>query len=507
MRVNPLRRVYIAAESWFNFSFEKLNPMYHLGTLTFFFFWVILITGIYLFLPFKGSIDGAYTSVEWMTHKQWYVAGIMRSLHRYASDAAIITILIHMVREFARDRYRGTRWYSWVTGVPLLWMVVPLGITGYWLVWDQLAQYVAIGSAHLLDAIPIFFGSMATNFLAGQLSNRFFTLIEFLHLLGQPLVLVFALWFHVRRISNVNIMPPRGLAIGTFLALLALSLLKPAVSHEQANLSIVPQSLNLDWFYLNIYPLLDYWTAGQVWLLAVGITVLLIFLPWLPPKRSKAAAVVDLENCDGCKQCFEDCPFDAISVQARTDGKKHEHEVVVIPALCTGCGICVGACHSANPFRKAETKLSPGIDMPDRPMDEVRSQTEAAIKAMQGDQKIIVYGCDHGYSMASLNSKNTQGISLYCSGMLPPTMIGYALKNGADGVMVSGCRKNDCYNRFGERWTEMRIVSDRKPNLRSRVDHRRTVSHGAGPTDGKKIEQALKAFRQKLIKLDHKADE
>jgi len=507
MRVNPLRRAFIASETWFNFSFAELNPLYHLGTLTFFFFWVILITGIYLFLPFKGSIDGAFTSVEWMTHKQWYVAGVMRSLHRYASDAAVITMVLHLFREFAQDRYRGTRWYSWITGVPLLWMVVPLGITGYWLVWDQLAQYVANGSAQLLDAIPIFFGSMATNFLPGQISDRFFTLIEFLHLLGQPLVLVFALWFHVRRISNVNIMPPKGLAVGSFIALLILALLKPAISHEQANLAIVPQSLNLDWYYLNIYPLLDSWTAGEVWVLATGITFLLIFLPWLPPKRRKAAAVVSLDNCDGCKQCFEDCPYDAISVQARTDGKKHSHEVVVDPALCTSCGICVGGCHAANPFRRARTELVSGIDMPDFTANQMREKTLAAVEALTGEHKILVFGCDHGYPMASLNNDNTHGISLFCSGMLPPTMIEYALKKGADGVLVSGCRTNDCYNRFGERWTEMRIVSDREPHMRSRADHRHTISQGAGPTDRKQIESALKKLREKLIRLEQISDD
>lgn len=506
MSVNPLRRVFIACESWFNLSFAGLNPLYHLGTLTFFFFWVILISGIYLFIPYKGSIGGAYDSVEWMTHNQWYAAGIMRSLHRYASDAAIITIVLHLFRELAHDRYRATRWYSWVTGIPLLWMIVPLGITGYWLVWDEMAQYIAVGSARLMDAFPIFFGSMATNFVPGRMSDRFFTLIEFLHLLGQPLFLVFAIWFHIRRISNVNIMPPKGLAIGSFIALLVISLIKPATSHAPADLSIVPQVLNLDWYYLNIYPLLDYWTAGQVWVLTLGVTLILVFLPWLPPKRNKATAVVDLDNCNGCQQCFEDCPYDAISVQARTDGKKHKFEVVVNPGSCTSCGICVGACHSANPFRRANPYLTPGIDMPDFPVHELRSQTEEVIKSMQGEHKILVFGCDHGYDLKRIRDNNTRGISLYCSGMLPPTMIDYAMKKGADGVLISGCRNNDCHNRFGERWTEMRITSERKPHMRARVDQRHIISQGAGPTDRKEIEQAIVRLRNKLIQLERGAN-
>jgi len=134
----------------------------------------------------------------------------MRSLHRYASDAAIITILLHIVKEFVFNRYRSNRWFTWVTGVPLVWMIFVLGITGYWLVWDELAQYVAITSAELMDSIPIFTASMAGNFLSDDLlSNRFFTLMAFMHLIGLPIFLVFGIWLHVFRLNGPRINPAR----------------------------------------------------------------------------------------------------------------------------------------------------------------------------------------------------------------------------------------------------------------------------------------------------------
>ncbi len=501
MQATPIKRAYLALENWFNYSFGSWNPLYHLGTLTFFFFWVVLISGIYMFIFFHGSLDGAYASVDRITHEQWYAGGVIRSLHRYASDAAIGCILLHMFREFALDRHHGARWYSWFTGVPLLWMVVTLGITGYWLVWDKLAQYIAIGSAHLMDVLPIFFGSMTRNFLEGAVSDRFFILIEFLHLLGQPMLLVFALWFHVRRLSNVNINPPRGLAIGSLIALTALSLIKPAVSHAPAELTTVPQLLRLDWFYLNIYPLLDYWRAGEIWVLTIGITVLLLILPWLPPRRSGAAAVVDLSHCDGCRQCFEDCPFDAISVQARTDGAPHEHEVVVEPALCAACGICVGSCHVSNPFRKSEKELKTGIDMPQLPLHEMRARTDAALAELRGDVRILVFGCEHGIDVTLLNREDTQGITLFCSGMLPPSFVEYALRKGADGVVLAGCRHADCYFRFGNHWMEQRLEGKRNPVLRKRVDRRRITIRGGAETDKDVVEKALNRFRQNLSQL------
>ena len=219
-RVNFIKRSYLLLEEWFTLSFgSNWNPLYHLGTLAFFFFWVVLISGIYLFIFFDTSIAGAYASVEYMTHEQWYMGGIMRSLHRYASDAAVVTILLHMFREFALDRYRGFRWWSWVTGIPTLWFVITVGITGYWLVWDELGLYVAVLSSQLMDSLPMMSGSMARDFLAGQLTDRLFTLMGFLHLLGQPILLGFAIWLHVKRLSHVEVTAPRGLAVGSFLAL------------------------------------------------------------------------------------------------------------------------------------------------------------------------------------------------------------------------------------------------------------------------------------------------
>ncbi len=124
--------------------------------------------------------------------------------------------------------------------------------------------------------------------------------------------------------------------MGTFVALLALSLLNPAISHAPANLATMPQEIKLDWFYLNAYPLLDYWSEGKTWVLTISVTVFLMIMPWLLPRKDGAKAVVDLDNCNGCGLCFDDCPFDAISVQARTDGAKFENEVVVNPECMRG---------------------------------------------------------------------------------------------------------------------------------------------------------------------------
>ena len=54
----------------------------------------------------------------------------MRSAHRYASDAMVLTMLLHLARHFAFDRYRSFRAFSWVSGVFVLWLVTGIPVIG-----------------------------------------------------------------------------------------------------------------------------------------------------------------------------------------------------------------------------------------------------------------------------------------------------------------------------------------------------------------------------------------
>jgi quinol-cytochrome oxidoreductase complex cytochrome b subunit len=119
--VSGLRRsakaVFESADRVFARAFSPAwNPLGHLGTLGWFFYWIVVVSGIYLYIFFDTGINQAYESLEHITHVQWYAGGIMRSLHRYASDALIIVMMLHLAREFVMDRYRGARWFTWFTG-------------------------------------------------------------------------------------------------------------------------------------------------------------------------------------------------------------------------------------------------------------------------------------------------------------------------------------------------------------------------------------------------------
>ena len=288
------QRAFLGVEGGFNRLFgERLNPFYYLGAIAYFQFWVATVTGLYLYAFFETSVGSAYASVEALTHAQPWAGGLMRSLHRYASDGMVLAMAVHMARHLAFGHHRGFRWFSWVSGVAVLWGVYASGINGYMLPWDELAQFVVVASAEWLDALPIFNGALARNFLyEASVNDRLFSLLSFLHI-GLPLGLLAVLWIHTQRVAKARTLPPAAIMAGLGAALVALSIVKPALSHAPASLGRVPQVLALDWFYLPALPLVYEWGIAATWALVAGGTLLLLALPWLgrrPGGAARAAA-------------------------------------------------------------------------------------------------------------------------------------------------------------------------------------------------------------------------
>jgi ferredoxin/coenzyme F420-reducing hydrogenase delta subunit len=493
-----MARGFSRFEVVFEYAFgQRNNPFASLGALGWYFYWIVAATGIYLYIFFDTGITDAYASVEYITHDQWYAAGIMRSLHRYASDALVVVVVLHIFREFAFDRLRGRRFFAWLTGVPLLAFIYICGISGYWLVWDQLAQYIAIATTEWLDTLPLFGEPIANNFLnSTTLGGRFFTLMVFIHIFG-PLFMLLLMWVHIQRHSRARVNPPRELAIGTLLALIVLSLVFPAVSQAPADLDVVPATLGFDWFYLVLYPLLDVIPGGQLWLYLGAGFVLLSILPWAPPAKRVPSAKVNLENCNGCARCFDDCPFGAISMVPRSDGRTYDAEPRVNPNQCTSCGICAGSCPTSTPFRRAGP-LEPGIDLPHRTIAALRE----ALAAKGSAGQILVFACDTSDTDA-LGQEGATVIKLPCVGMLPPSFVDFALaRKHAEGVMIAGCAEGDCHHRLGNEWTTERMARRRDPHLRQRVDTRRLLLNWLPRGSLRRRHQALAEFRALIAELD-----
>ncbi len=493
-----LRRGDESLSSAFDHAFAPAhNPWRHLGALAFLCLAISVVSGIVAYALYDTSVNGAYESGRRLQLDPMLLGRLLRGLHRYAADGFMALTGLHLVREAVRGHFLGVRWFSWITGIPLVWLLWIAGLTGLWLLWDERALYSVTATAEWLQALPLSADLLARNFLTpGALNDRFFSLIIFVHI-GVPLLLLAGVWIHVERVSHARIWPPLALTLGSLVMLALLALLVPAQSLGPADTGHVAATLSLDWFYQFVHPLVETLSPQTVWLLAAGLTLVLALMP-LWPVRSHAVAPgepahVDLANCNGCARCAADCPFGAVVMIARTDQRHHLRQASVIAEQCAACGICVGACPSSTPFRRIEDFVS-GIELPDTPVARLRQQLQQRLAALTETPKIMLFTCRQAVAGNLFPDTATAVIELECVGMLPPSFIDYALRLGAQGVVIAGCREADCEFRLGDHWVQERFTGAREPRLRAATPRDRIAVVWAGH-DHQRVSLAVATMR------------
>ena len=118
----------------------------------------------------------------------------------------------------------------------------------------------------------------------------------------------------------------------------------------------------------------------------------------------------------------------------------------------------------------------------------------------------MIFGCDNAIDFKKLEKPNIAGVSFFCVGMIPPTMIEYALKKGVDGVFITGCRTGSCYFRHGNLWMDKRFDGSRRPILRKRAERQRINVFRAAETDSKELNNELQQFQEKIATLKVKGN-
>ena len=354
-----LRAAFMRVEALFTRAFgDRLTPLYHLGATAFFLFWVVAATGLYLYAFYDTGVAEAYASIEGLSRQQRFAGGILRSVHRYASDAMVTVMLLHMLRWFAFDRLRGFRAFSWLTGIALAWLVYVAGVNGYMLPWDRLSQLVTVATFEWLDALPGFGGTLVRNFIYPEsVNDRLFSLLAFIHI-GVSLLFLLLVWVHVQRVPKAEIQAPRPIALGALATLLALALLQPVASQGgAADLATSVGEVRLDWFFLPIFPLLYRWSPGAVWSLVGAATLLLALLPWLRmPRRGGARREFHVAMHPGGRQVAARAGETLLEAGLRAG--------LALPYECRngGCGVCL--CSVLN-GRVEQGSYQPAVLTPD----------------------------------------------------------------------------------------------------------------------------------------------
>ena len=148
------------------------------------------------------------------------------------------------------------------------------------------------------------------------------------------------------------------------------------------------------------------------------------------------SAYVDPDKCIECKLCVDICPKKAISAKS---------PAYVDEAACKGCGSCAAACPVD------------AIDMRFFSDQQILAQVKAATEVKREFPLIVAFLCNWcSYGAADLAGTsriqyptNARNIRVMCSARVDPSFVLEALRRGADGVLIAGCRIGECHYKDG----------------------------------------------------------
>jgi ferredoxin len=258
-------------------------------------------------------------------------------------------------------------------------------------------------------------------------------------------------------------------------------LLFPAGMLPQGDLQRIPGPITIDPLFLFFLPASgNRVLSWSLWGGLLLLTAVFAVLPWLRLRRRSASidgvalpatlpkVNIIKDRCNGCTVCAMDCPYGAIQMVERTDGKLHKYIAVEDPSLCVSCGICVGSCDVV--------AVTMGRIPPVMLWEDISSRLTLAKMRNPASQLKVIFTCErhaaHGaksyleHSADMPEGTAVEVIPLSCVGTAPPDLLSRTLDEDVAEVQVVGCPPDDCTNREGNLWLEQRLVRERVPRLR-----------------------------------------
>lgn len=495
--------LFTRADAWIERALPRdFNPLAQLGPAANAALLLATLSGVLLLVWYSPSVQFAWSSLADLGPRS--LGGIVRSVHRYASDLAMLFILLHALRTWLGRKFAGPRWLAWTSGIALTALVWFIGWTGYWLVWDVRAQGVALDSMKALDVLPIFGEPMGRLFTADHtVPSLLFFVVFFLHML-LPLAIAGGLAVHLARLSRSKLMPPRALTAWMVGAVVVAALVLPAANAAPAHMAVKPELFTMDWWFLWPLNLSARLSGGGLWLAAALTLIGGVTVPWwLGRSRPRASyqATVNTSRCFSCTQCSQDCPFGAITMVPRTDGRPWPSQAQIDPARCIGCGVCTGSCDTQaigmawfdarQVTRELQDLVGAGIARGEAPaLALVCSQLDGGWDFFQ-----------HAAWRARLPGYEVRPVP--SSGWVEPKVIEGLIAKGARAVLVVSTVSADPFCREGDRWLPLRLSGEREPKFRpNRADPRKVAHLRYDPTRP----QALTAAAARLLEGERPAE-
>ncbi len=303
---------------------QATSPWYQLGSITYLFWMITVLTGLFLVAVYLPTTFQAYDSI--ITIKDSLIYGMIRGMHKYGGDAIIIAATLKVYRMWFRAEYKNKGEFAFIVSMIILVAAMYSGLTGYLLIWNQRAfwatkifgtfpTYLDIKPAVELWFFPKVVGLMTAT--VGDLTNqgrnvsqillggssigqatmtRFYSLHFGISLIA---LMISELYFYKHRYKRINL---TRWSVVLLIAMLAfVSIILPAEMGSRANPEVTPLPILSDWYFLALYQLLKYMDPYWATIWTVGIpfiTIGLAFLdlgpeksPWRRPLFTVAAIV------------------------------------------------------------------------------------------------------------------------------------------------------------------------------------------------------------------------
>lgn len=201
------------------------------------------------------------------------------------------------------------------------------------------------------------------------------------------------------------------------------------------------------------------------------------------------SAYVLPELCDGCRICESVCSLGRIKVM---NGKAEVDEIA-----CRGCGACSGACPNGALQTRNYTD------------EQIMAQIVEATRDIHESPLVIGFLCHWcSYAAADLAGSlrlqypsNLRNIRLLCAGRVNPSFVLEALRSGADGVLVAGCRPGECHYTIGNYCAMQRMNVLSKLLVDLGFDERRLRVEWLAASEGRKFAGIVKDYVEQLKEI------
>lgn len=199
---------------------------------------------------------------------------------------------------------------------------------------------------------------------------------------------------------------------------------------------------------------------------------------------------LDRRKCDHCGRCVKECPYGACV--SGSDGYPAVH-----PGDCRGCGICQGGC----PLMC--------INLPGYGGKKIEAVVDRVLSENHPDPSVLLFLCSNDAypawnKLARLKKRDLEGIvpvAVPCIGAVNPAWINEALIGGVDGVMLAGCRTDQCHHSTGTSLAATRLENLTETLARMRIETERVCKAGIAIDDWLKLSAEIQEFRTRLGNL------